>query len=105
MSKPRNRLKLLSVGILIAALTVGGASSTAANAAGPEEGGQGRCTVPALAGDTTVDLSFGGSTYPVLVYVPKDVRGKRSIPLVLNLHPQQRQRCGPDEHQRPPPSR
>ncbi len=41
-----------------------------------------RC--PRAGGDTTVDVRFGGTSYPVLVYVPESAR--RSAPLVLNLH-------------------
>src|SRR4051812_10181983 len=43
------------------------------------------CSRPAVAGDTSVDVEFGGVTYPVLVYVPEDLHRNR-VPLVLNLH-------------------
>jgi polyhydroxybutyrate depolymerase len=45
-----------------------------------------RCARPSVVGDTSVDVDFQGTTYPVLVYVPADLRRNARVPLVLNLH-------------------
>lgn len=66
-----------------AAIVVGGVAIPAA-AADHDRGSS--CTRPSTSGDTTVDVSFQGATYEVLVYVPANLRHKQRIPLVLNLH-------------------
>lgn len=57
------------------------AAATITSAA-PAAAANNRC--PREAGDITVDVRAGGTSYPVLVYVPEGVR--RGAPLVLNLH-------------------
>jgi polyhydroxybutyrate depolymerase len=44
-----------------------------------------RCVRPDVAGATTVDVHFDGTSYPVLVHVPESA-GSARVPLVLNLH-------------------
>jgi polyhydroxybutyrate depolymerase len=56
-----------------------------ASATGEDRPAQ-RCSRPAVAGDTSIDVDFRGTTYPVLVYVPADLHRNRRVPLVLNLH-------------------
>jgi polyhydroxybutyrate depolymerase len=58
-----------------------GAVMAIAAAAPATAAADGRC--PDVAGDTTVDVRMGGTTYPVSVYVPERAR---RLPLVLNLH-------------------
>lgn len=48
----------------------------------PERG----CVRTLSAGTHTVSVSFGGSSYPVLVHIPDGVRAKQALPLVLDLH-------------------
>jgi polyhydroxybutyrate depolymerase len=50
------------------------------------QGDRERCERPPAVGDTSVDVAFEGTTYPVLVYVPEGLRRDRRAPLVLNLH-------------------
>ena len=76
---------VLSLAILISAAGIVPASASPVPADTAEAGGQ-HCTRPTSTGDITVNVTFAGSTYPVLVYVPAGVSKHRSLPLVLNLH-------------------
>jgi polyhydroxybutyrate depolymerase len=77
MSHPLLRARWVAVALC--------ATAVAAPAAQAADGrGGGRCA--RTAGDTTVDVRFGGTTYPVLVYVPDGARRGAKLPLVLNLH-------------------
>jgi polyhydroxybutyrate depolymerase len=79
MSSLPLRSWLLAVSVCAATVMAGGAAAAV-------DGGSAACTRPATSGDTTVDVAFDGTTYPVLVHVPAGVRRTRSLPLVLNLH-------------------
>jgi polyhydroxybutyrate depolymerase len=69
---------------IAAAVAVVTSVTLPASAAGEDRTPE-RCSRPAVAGDTSIDVSFQGTTYPVLVYVPEDLHRGR-VPLVLNLH-------------------
>ncbi len=75
---------LLVVALATAALT--GATTSAASAAPHEGVAAGDCSRSATATDTTVEVTFGGVPYPVLVHVPGAGTGEGRLPLVLNLH-------------------
>jgi polyhydroxybutyrate depolymerase len=45
-----------------------------------------RCIRTLPAGTSTVQVSFGGTSYPVRVHVPAGVRTRQELPLVLDLH-------------------
>jgi polyhydroxybutyrate depolymerase len=81
MSSPALRAWLIAVTVSAATLVAGG-TAAAAEASRPSAA----CTRPAATGDTNVDVTLDGTTYPVLVHVPAGVRRTRSMPLVLNLH-------------------
>ena len=60
-------------------MTLAAAAPTAAAA-------DARCLRPDVAGGTTVDVNFGGKSYPVAVYVPDGAPRNARLPLLLNLH-------------------
>jgi polyhydroxybutyrate depolymerase len=78
------RLRSPFLAIAAAATVVTGLALPAFGAGGDHR--PARCTRPAVSGDTTVDVGFEGTTYPVLVHVPGTLRRDRRVPLVLNLH-------------------
>ena len=80
MSRRQQRARWVAV----CAAALAGAVTTLAAAAPTAEAADGRCLLPDVAGDTTVDVRFGGTSYPVRVYVPDGAR--RKLPLLLNLH-------------------
>ncbi len=73
------RARVLAVGMVLVGTMGVGASPAAARDDGP-------CLRPAQTGDMQVDVSFAGTTYSVLAYVPEGMRRTRRVPLVLNLH-------------------
>jgi polyhydroxybutyrate depolymerase len=74
-----------------AALAVAAGLAVVACAAPPAAattpgGTAGACSRPAATGDLTLDVEFGGQTYPVVLYVPAGLPATGRVPLVLNLH-------------------
>jgi polyhydroxybutyrate depolymerase len=69
---------------IVAAVAAVTAVTLPAPAAGQDRAPE-RCSRPAVSGDTSIDVDFQGTTYPVLVYVPQGLHRHR-VPLVLNLH-------------------
>ena len=82
MSHRRLRYPVLAIAVAAAVAT--GVAVPAS--AGGEDHRPERCTRTSVTGDTTVDVEFEGTTYPVLVYVPAGLPQGRRVPLVLNLH-------------------
>jgi polyhydroxybutyrate depolymerase len=76
----------------VAGLLLSGSSAAAAppvtgDASAAGAGGTGSsCSRTLPAGVQTVQVSFGGVSYPVRVYVPDGVKRTKSLPLVLDLH-------------------
>ena len=70
----------LAVAVVVTGVVAGFALPAAADRGGRP------CVRPDVTGDTQVDVSFAGTTYSVLVYVPEGMRRTRRVPLVLNLH-------------------
>ena len=70
----------LAVAVVVTGVVAGFALPAAADRGGRP------CVRPDVTGDTQVDVSFAGTTYSVLVYVPEGMRRPRRVPLVLNLH-------------------
>ncbi|HEX8489030.1 MAG TPA: PHB depolymerase family esterase [Propionibacteriaceae bacterium] len=81
----------------VGALLIAGSSAVAApgtaarsdtsDASGGGGGGPGSsCSRSLPAGVQTVQVAFGGASYPVRVYVPDGVKRTKSLPLVLDLH-------------------
>ena len=75
-----------ALAVALVAATVTGSAITAASAAPSGEGPTSSCSRPPTATDTTVDVTFDGVTYPVLVHVPAEGAGEGRLPLMLNLH-------------------
>lgn len=72
--------------VAVCVATLVGAVTTVAAAVPAAAAADARCLRPDVVGDTTVDVRFGGTSYPVLVYVPDAARRNARLPLLLNLH-------------------
>ncbi|MEV4638632.1 polyhydroxybutyrate depolymerase [Actinoplanes sp. NPDC049548] len=81
---PLNAVRMAALSIAVAMTTMPSAGLPA-SAAAPRDASK-ICSRPAVSGDTTIDVDFEGTTYPVLVYVPASAGRTGRVPLVLNLH-------------------
>ncbi|RJK95297.1 alpha/beta hydrolase family esterase [Vallicoccus soli] len=84
--RPRT-LAAAAAAVLAAGLAVPAAAPAlaAGGTAGASTGADG-CTRPGWTGDRTLQVAFGGASYPVLVHVPAGADRHERLPVVLDLH-------------------